>query len=63
MSGLSRELVDHRLPIKHDLGHLSKDQEHFIQTYFLGLRTKFTDSWRLTLLGLASMQGGSLILC
>jgi hypothetical protein len=61
--GLSRELVEHWLPIKPSFSPLKQRQGHFVQTYSLGSRTKFTGSWKLTLLGITNMWSGSLILC
>jgi hypothetical protein len=45
-----------------DFGHSSKDQDCFVNIYVQGLRTKLITSWKLDLLGLASMLTRSQIL-
>jgi hypothetical protein len=55
--------VEHWLPIKPVSGPSSKNQDRFVRSYSLGSKAIFIDSLKLTLLGLADMQSGSLILC
>ena len=65
MSGLSRDLVEHRLPIKAGFKPYKQPARRFnpIQVFMTELKKRLINCWMLVLLGIVVVRIGSLILC
>ena len=63
MPSLSRELVEHQLPIKAGLDHINNRPESLIQKHMTGSRKRSVVCLKLILLDLAGMPSGFLTLC
>jgi hypothetical protein len=63
MPGLSREIVEHRLPIKSCFRPFKQRAKHFVQIFSHESRMQSTGCWKLILLDLADTHSGSPILC